>query len=254
MNRKCIPAALAAALALGSGLAAAQDYPRAAGDLDRTWRLERAPEWNPDAPEGHCRLRIFVDDKATVSLRGDQIVVRTRSGNRSYDQGSHCTQPLPFHAVNDFRVTAERGRGHITDVRAPHRGNDFTGSIAIADPDPAGETYVIDVAWNNPGAMPVQPLTANEPRIAFDEARACQERVRVDFLARNSDDAYLEFTELPARSQFAPNRERITGRAWARNRMESRPLRYECTVNDRTNRVIASGYEMLSERWNSALR
>lgn len=255
MNRKLIHGVLAGVLSLGTlGLAAAQELYRP-GDAEYMWRFSRGPEWNPAAPEGHCRLRVFVDDKATVQMRADQIIVRTRTGRRSYDQGSHCNQPLPFHAIDNFRVTAERGRGHITDVRAPHRGNNFTGSIAISDPDPAGETYVIDVAWTNREAIPARPLASNDPYPWFDESRACQDRVRTDFLSRNRDeDAYLEFTGVPARELFAPNRERITGQAWARNRMESRPLRYECTLNDRTNRVIASSYELQSGRWSTVLR
>ena len=44
------------------------------------------------------------------------------------------------------------------------------------------------------------------------------------------------------------------GEAFARNRIESRPLTYECTLNDRTNRVLASNYELRGGRWNSVLR
>src|SRR5258706_4869603 len=196
MNRKSINAArcLVAALALGTaGLAAAQDSWRP-GDPEYVWRFGRGAEWNPAAAEGHCRLKIYVDDKATVALRGDQITVHTCAGKRSYDQGSACNQPLPFHAVSDFRVTSERGRGHIVDVRAPHRDNDFTGSIAINDPAPAGELYVIDVAWSNPRELPARPLPSADPYPWFDETRPSQDRIRPDFLSRNNEDADLEFT------------------------------------------------------------
>jgi hypothetical protein len=252
MNRRIIIGALAGLLSLaGAGLASAQDTWRP-GDPEHVWRFSRAPDWDPAATEGHCRLRIFVDDRATVNLRGDQIIVHTRTGQRSYDQGSHCNQPLPFRPVDNFRVTSETGRGRIVDVRSPQRGNNFTGSVAIEDPAPGGETYTIDVAWNNPGAAP--RVTAADPYPFFDETRACQDRVRREFLVRNTEDAYLEFGGLPAREDVGPGRERITGEAWARNRIESRPLRYECTVNERTNRVIAANYELRGGRWNSVLR
>jgi hypothetical protein len=252
MQRTSLIKTIAAAIALGAaGIAAAQGFPRA-GELEHSWRLSRGPEWDPAAAEGRCRLRVFVDDRATVNLRGDQIIVHTRTGRRSYDQGSYCNQPLPFHRIENFRVTSEQGRGHITDVRAPQRANDFTGSIAIADPAPAGETYVIDVAWNNPADLPARPLAAADPYPWFDDTRACQGRVRGDFLARNREDAYLEFIGLPVREGLAPDRERISGEAWARNRAESRPLRYECMVNSRANRVVASTYELRTGR--TALR
>ena len=76
--------------------------------------------------------------------------------------------------------------------------------------------------------------------------------VRRDFLARNDDaDAYLEFIGVAQRDEAGPNRERIRGDAWARNRSESRPMTYECVLNDRTNRVLSSSYEMRARRYSS---
>lgn len=241
MNRDWTRWLCSGAIALGAaGLAVAQDYPRA--EETYNYRIARAPDWNVSSAEGHCQLRVFVDDRATVSLRGDQVIVRTRTGRTSYDQGSICNQPLPFHEVSDFRVTANRGRGGITDVRAPNRFNNFTGSVSIHDPQNSGDLYVIDVAWANPGNAPRPLASADAPW--FDETRACQDRVRSEFLTRNSEDAYLEFTTVPRREEVGPARERIAGEAWARNRIDSRPLRYECVLNNRTNRVITADYEL----------
>jgi hypothetical protein len=79
--------------------------------------------------------------------------------------------------------------------------------------------------------------------------------VRGDFLARNRDgDAYLEFTGAPSRDDAGPNRERIRGEAWARNRVQSRPLTYECIVNERTNRVVTSNYEVRARGRYSSLQ
>lgn len=214
---------------------------------DYSFRVGRAPDWNLAAADGHCRLRIWVDDKAQIQMRGDQIIVRTESGRRSFDQGSVCTQPLPFHRVNDFRVTAERGRGAVFDVTPPARRNNFTGAVHIDDPQNGGDTYELVVAWNNPEGRRIEPVAAADPIPFFDETRACQDRVRGDFLARNRDgDAYIEFTALPMREEVGPNRERIRGEAWARNRFESRPMTYECVLNERTNRVVTAEYEVRS--------
>src|SRR5260221_1005987 len=110
MTRKAIGTAVAAALGLGAAAAAtAQDY-RTYYDQNYTSRLGRAPEWNLSAPEGQCRLRIWVDDKAQVQLRGDQIIVNTNSGRLSFDQRRVCTQPLPFHPFEDSKVTARNCR------------------------------------------------------------------------------------------------------------------------------------------------
>jgi hypothetical protein len=241
MRRTSINCVAAGAFALASGAALAQ--PRYADDY--SFRAGRAPDWNVAAADGMCRLRVFVDDKAQVSIRGDQILVRTESGQRSYDQGSVCTQPLPFGPVDDFRVTLESGRGTLHDVTAPNRRNNYTAALRIDDPQRAGETYEMVLAWRNPGSAASAPLAANEPYPNFDETRACQDRVRADFLARNGEgDPYLEFTGTAVREDFGPNRERIRGEAFARNRSESRPLTYECVVNERTNRVVTSTYEV----------
>ena len=241
MNRRILGAAVAAALTLGGALCAnAQDY----RNDNYTYRLGRAPDWNLNAADGMCRLRIWVDDRATVSLRGDEIVVNTTSGKRSFDQGSVCTQPLPFGRVQDFRVTADQARGQVIEVREPNRRNNYTGTLTIVDPQNGGDTYDLVVAWNNPEARAAEPVASNDPFPYFDEPRACQDRVRREFLSKNDGDAYLEFTGMSDREDLGGNRERIRGEAWARNRAESRGITYECILNDRTNRVLSSSYEL----------
>ena len=242
-----VSSALAAA---GSTLAGAQAY-RYVDNY--SFRVAHAPEWNVAANEGFCRLRIYVDDRARVQLRGDQIVVATESGKRSTDQGSMCNQPLPFGHVDDFRVTTEHARGSIVDVTPPNRRNNFTGALTIDDPQNGGEVYEVVVAWRNP--VPRPAVAANDPYPYYDETRACQDRVRSEFLTRNRDfDAYLEFTGPSARDGVGPNRERIRGDGWARNRDESRPITYECVLNDRTNRVLSASYELGARARVSSLR
>ena len=238
MNRTLF-IAVAGALALGAALpATAQDYRN-----DYTYRLGRAPDWNLAAADGVCRLHIWVDDRAVVQLRGDQIVVNTTTGKRSYDQGSVCTQPLPFHRVDDFRVSAEHARGQVIEVREPERRNNFTGTMTIVDPQNGGETYDLVVAWRNPEARPAEAVASNDPYPNYDDTRACQDRVRREFLSKNDGDAYLEFTGLSDRETMG-DRERISGRGFARNYRESRPITYECMLNNRTNRVLSASYDL----------
>lgn len=248
MKRKLTGALVAGALALGAGatLAQAQEYRVVRGD-DHTYRIGRAPEWDLRAAEGRCKLRVWVDDRATVQLRGDQVVVNTRSGERSYDQGSVCNQPLPLQRVEDFRVAIERGRGSVFEVRAPDRLTNYAAELTIDDPQNGGEDYEVLVAWRNPAGMPLPatPLASADPMPWFDEVRACQDRVRGEFLARNrGGDVYLEFASLPARESLGAERGRIHGEGWARNRNESRLLSYECVLDERARRVTSASYEL----------
>ena len=248
MRKSLIVAAVAGAL-LGSAAAMAQDY--RLGDTPFTFRVgPAAPEWSLNANEGQCRVRVWVDDRAQVQLRGDQIIVQTRSGRRSFDQGSVCTQPLPFQHVDNFRVTLENGRGRVADVNSPTRRNNYTGAVTIEDPQNGGDSYELVVAWRNPEGRPA-PVASSDPYPFYDETRACQDRVRRDFLAKNDDDAYLEFTGVATRDDVGTNRERIRGDAWARNRNESRPMTYECVLNERNNRVLSATYELRGRRYSS---
>jgi hypothetical protein len=241
MKRKILGAAIAGAVALCGSLAApAQEFRY---DDQYVYRLGRASDWNINAETGSCHLRISVDDRASVQLRGDQIIVNTRTGRRSFDEGSVCTQPLPFHRVEDFRIVANEARGRIVDVRTPDRRNNFTGGMVIEDPQPGAATYDLVVSWRNV-ERPGTPLVSNDPFPYFDETRACQERVRSEFLTRNEGDAYLEFTGATDREDAGANRERIRGRAFARNRNESRMLTYECVLNERNNRVLSATYDL----------
>ncbi len=245
MNRKLIPIAVGAALPACASLAFAEE--RVYRIDDESHVIRRAPEWNVAANEGMCRLRVWVDDKARVRLQGDRITVETDSVKRAFDQGSVCTQPLPDHAVDNFHVEVAHGRGTVMEVREPDRHNGYTGTVSVADPQNGGDTYELIMAWKNAGpVVGVAPAPLPEPGyVAFDASRACQERVRAEFLQRNRDvDAFVDFTAPPAVDTLGRERSRIHGDAWARNRSESRPIAYECTLNDSTQRILSASYDM----------
>lgn len=251
MNAKLIPMAVAAALSLAAAGAAVGAERVYRLDSDNTYRLGRAPDWNVAAADGMCRLRIWVDDRARVQLRGDQIIVNTENGRRAFDQGSVCNQPLPAGPVADFHVEVARGRGTVMEVREPERRNGFTGGVTVVDPQNGGDTYELVMAWHNlPAAAP--PVALNAPSPYFDEARACQDRVRAKFLDRNRDvDASVDFNEIPVRDELRAGRERIRGNAWARNRTDSRPITYECVMDDRGGRVLSAQYDVADRRVSS---
>ena len=143
------PILLLACAALAAGvLPAAWGQPR--DGVDYRMRVAHAPDWNLGARDGRCDLRIWVDERARVELTSDRIVVRSDSGQRSYDQGSQCAQPLPPGRVEAFRVMPESGRGTIVEVEAPGARNGFIGAFTIDDPWPGGDTYQVIVAWHIP--------------------------------------------------------------------------------------------------------
>jgi hypothetical protein len=255
MQTRTLATLVAGALALAAGTTSAQT------DRDeQAVRVAHADRWEPGAPDGFCRLRLYVDANARVELHEDQVIVRTGAGRRAYDTGSRCNQPLPVHPVRDFRVTAESGRGQLLDVVAPARDNGFTAGLTIDDPHGGGDTYELLVAWRNPAAQAAPPVALALPPVPpvalaaptrYDDTVACQERVRRDFLARNDGTADLEVTSAPTRYDAGPVRDRLRGEGWARNANEARPMGYECLVDPRTNAVIASSYELGARRYSA---
>jgi hypothetical protein len=254
MNAKLIPLAVAGALAaVASAAASAQDTYTYRDNY--TYPMAHAPGWNVAAADGMCRLRIWVDDRARVQLHGDQIVVDTNSGKRSFDQGSVCTQPLPAGEVNDFRVTTERGRGQVVEVRPPERRNNYTTAMTVVDPQNGGDTYEIVVSWHNPGtplaAAPVAPLAAAPvyaPAPAYvpdAQTEHCYERVRGQFIGRNGDTgAFMDFTGTPSRERVNGTVEVLRGEAWAGNRYEARQVTYACEFNIGSSAVQSANYDL----------
>ncbi|QJR11000.1 hypothetical protein DSM104443_02070 [Usitatibacter rugosus] len=187
--------------------------------------------------QGHCLLRVWVDDRATVYIRGDQIGVRTLSGKMARDEGSYCSGPLPANAEN-FRISSSNqpGGGRILDIDSPTRGNGYTGSVTIDDPRNGGQTYVLDVTWNGDRYVP--------PVASMDEEEACQATVRDQIRARNGARVDVDFRPNVRREEMGSGRERIRGGGWAQGRGESTRFGYECVVDDRRNRVISANYQV----------
>ncbi|HSN22194.1 MAG TPA: hypothetical protein VLS49_16040 [Usitatibacter sp.] len=251
MNRKMIPVALAGALAAAGAIAAHGAERVYRIESDYAHRLPAAPAWNLAAGDAMCRLNVWVDDRARIKLRGDRIEVETDSGRHSYDQGSACTQPLPHHPVDNFRVVVEHGRGSVMEVRSPERRNRYTGTVSVDDPQDGGDTYQLVMAWHNPGvvvgsAPVIAPPVVVADNGTFDDVRACQDRVRAHFLDRNSGGAYLEFDSAPLRESIgSATRDVVRGDAWAHDRNEARPITYRCVIDHGDQRIVSADYDLV---------
>src|SRR6185295_17948042 len=80
------------------------------GQVEIQLRVRQQPGWNTTAREGRCEIHVWVDNRAEVRMRGDTVFVRTLEGSRGRDEGSQCSQPLPYNSVRDFQVRQIAGR------------------------------------------------------------------------------------------------------------------------------------------------
>ena len=208
-------------------------------------RARQLPGWDARAREGRCEIRVWVDNRAEVRMRGDAIFVRTLEGSKSRDEGSECSQPLPFNSIAQFQIRQISGRTRVALAQQPSRANNYTAMISINDSQGGGDNYAFEVNWRADDAA------ASAPAPFFDDVRACQDAVRQRFQNQNGRGSYIDFTGFADRLGQDQNRamgrgrgqESIQGRGSARNASEARDITYSCVVETRQNKVVSGGYQ-----------
>jgi hypothetical protein len=213
------------------------------------------PGWDPMSREGHCLIRVWVDSRAEVSMRGDRISVKTLEGARAHDEGSECSQPIPYNNVRNFQIRKTAGRSQVALAQEPSRLNNYTAMITVEDRQGGGDSYAFDVSWR---AEPAEIVNAPAP--FFDDVRGCQEMVRQSFLSRNGRGSYVDFDNIPdrrvqnvnqlvgdnrgPRNRGQNDQETITGAGIARSWNETRNVTYTCVVNPRQQQVLSAIYQL----------
>lgn len=223
------------------------------GQVDIQVRVRQLPGWDARAREGRCEIRLWVDNRAEVRMRGDTIFVRTLEGSRGRDEGSSCSQPLPYNSVRGFEIRQTAGRSRVTVSQEPSRMNNYTASIAIEDRQGGGDDYAFEVTWH------AEADIATAPAAFFDDVRACQEVVRLRFQRQNGRGTYIDFDRFADRQGHEQGRgqgrgaasyqarnkgqETILGHGSARSSNETRDLTYSCVVDTRQNQVTSGSYQ-----------
>src|SRR5438270_1207287 len=204
-------------------------------------RARQLPGWNQTQREGRCQIRLWVDDRAEVRLRGDRIWVTTLQGAKGRDEGSACSQALPFNAVRALQSRQGAGRSRVAMAQDPSRANNYSAMFSVEDRQGGGDNYEFEVTWRADADV------TNVPAPFFDDVRACQDTVRQRFTAQNGRGSYIDFDGFAdrqgaslgqrgnGRDRFQGRNssrelERIQGRGVAKTRSESRELTYSCIV------------------------
>ena len=223
------------------------------GQSEIQMRARQQPGWDVRAREGRCEIRVWVDNRAEVRMRGDTIFVRTMEGSKGRDEGSSCSQAIPYNGVRGFQIHQTAGRNKVALAQEPSRANNYTAMIAIDDPQGGGDNYACEVTWQ------AEANAAAAPAPFFDDVRACQDTVRARFQSQNGRGSYIDFDAFAdgrgedqgqgrdsARYQGqGRNRgqESIQGHGSARSFNESRELTYSCLIDTRQNQVLSGTYQ-----------
>ena len=116
----------------------------AADDQDVTVRHAR--NWQANASEGWCAIRVRVDGEAEFALRGETLTIRTSTGDPARDVASECSTPLPRN-VEDFRFKGVDGRGDVRLLEEPTARNRWMAVVRVRDTKPGSEEYHFRLEW-----------------------------------------------------------------------------------------------------------
>jgi hypothetical protein len=173
--------------------AAAISSSAAFGQIDIQLHARQMPGWDARTREGRCEIRVWVDNRAEVRMRGDAIFVHTLEGSKGRDEGSECSQPLPYNSVRDFQIRQTAGRNRVTLEQEPGRMNNYTAMMSIDDPQGGGDNYGFEVSWRADADVTAAPAPF------FDDVRACQDAVRQRFQGQNGRGSYVDFAAFAER-------------------------------------------------------
>ena len=113
---------------------------------DEAVTVRRARNWQLNASEGSCDIRVRVDGEAEFGLRGETLTMRTLTGDLARDAGSECTTPLPPNVV-DFRFKGIDGRGEVSLLEGPSARNRWMAVVRIRDNKGGAEEYHYRLQW-----------------------------------------------------------------------------------------------------------
>ena len=108
--------------------------------------VRRARNWSPNAADGWCAVKVWVDDEAEFALQGDKLVLFTARGRAARDVATECSGPLPAN-VENFRFKGVDGRGEVTLIEQPSRYRS-RAVVRIRDNKPDGEEYHFRLEWS----------------------------------------------------------------------------------------------------------
>lgn len=123
--------------------------------------------WDERADRGECTIRVWIDDEADIELRGNNVRVRTISGQPGRDDGTECNQPLPVN-VRSFEFKGIDGRGEVRLVQEPRPANNWTAVVNIKDRKGGGEGYTYRLRWESTGGYAANPNNSIDRRERVD--------------------------------------------------------------------------------------
>lgn len=119
---------------------------------DTRFQVRQTSRNDIPAGKGQCDIRLQVDNEAEVTLRGQNVEIRTLAGREPRDDGSECNAPFRGRdAMQSFRFESRDSRGSMRVVEEPSRRNGNSLRVAIRDSEGGEGRYHFRVSWDLDG-------------------------------------------------------------------------------------------------------
>src|SRR5438105_6484481 len=118
---------------------------------DLRFQVRRMTRDDVPLGKGQCDIRLQVDNEVEVHMRGEQVTVRTISGQDARDDGSECNAPLPNRDVGGFSFEVKDSRNEIRLLAEPSRRNDYEAVVRIRDGSGGFGRYHFRLSWDMTG-------------------------------------------------------------------------------------------------------
>jgi hypothetical protein len=165
-----------------------------------------------------------VNEDATISCHKQTCVSSVEQGAPVTDEHFKFSRPLP-ERDSEVRLEDPSGRGQIRLIEQPRERNNYTVRVSIRDPQAGAGEYSFTLVWNrnaSRGSQDAAPIPDVSGRGMFWTGTV-DGRVRVTLQGGASFSEVVEgapiggehaemLRPLPARSDLAPNIQKLRGR------------------------------------------
>jgi hypothetical protein len=127
---------------------------------DSHFRIAIMPRPELAPGQGQCDIRLEIDNEVQITIRRDQVLVKTVSGEDARDGGSDCNVPLPDRDMQNFAVQPVDSRSDLHILERPSARNNYAVVLRIVDAAAGFGRYHFRLSWD---AWPGPAVTDSSP-------------------------------------------------------------------------------------------
>lgn len=126
--------------------------------------IDNNPQFpTPGGTTGNGSWRGRVDDRVNLVIQGATLRTQTISGNIALVSYQNMNGVLPRRATTVSAIRRD-GRGTVSVIQQPNRGNDYTAIVQIYDRNSGADNYRVDIGWTGSAQNVEEPYRTGSVR------------------------------------------------------------------------------------------